>query len=273
MQTPWDELAPLRERRRAWIDAAGAPVAAWLVEALAVQAMETVLELAAGAGGVGFAILERADRGVRLISSDVSAATLDVARRAAAERGLRGMEFRTIDAQAIDLALASVDAVVCRWGYMLMDDPLGALRETRRVLRQGGRVAFSVWSAAARNPWTTIDAQVCEQLGYEARAAPTDPGQMFSMADSKSLRATVTRSGLVVRRLETVGVTWPYDSADDYVAVEIDRPGPRGEFFRGLPASERRRAISLAAELLEPFRTDDGYLVPGETLNVLASGR
>jgi len=269
--TPWDELAPLRERHRAWIDAARTPVTNWLVEALAVEAMETVLELAAGAGGVGFAILERADRGVRLISSDVSAATLDVARGAAAERGLTGVEFRAIDAQAIDLASASVDSVVCRWGYMLMDDPLGALRETHRVLRAGGRVALSVWSAAARNPWTTIDAQVCERLGYEARAAPTDPGQMFSMADPERLRATVTQSGLVVRRLEKVGVTWPYDSADDYVAIEIDRPGPRGEFFRGLPPIESGRAISIAAELLEPFRTDDGYVVPGETLNVLAS--
>jgi len=36
----------------------------------------------------------------------------------------------------------SVDGVVCRWGYMLMDDPAAALSETRRVLRPGGRVAL-----------------------------------------------------------------------------------------------------------------------------------
>lgn len=264
-------MAPFRERRRAWIDAAGAPVTDWLVEALAVQALETVLELAAGAGGVGFAILERADHGVRLISSDVSVATLDVCRRASAERGLTGIEFRTIDAQAIDLASASVDAVVCRWGYMLMDDPLSALRETHRVLRTGGRVAFSVWSAQARNPWTTIDAQVCEELGYQTGAAPTDPGGMFSLADPDRLRATVEESGLEMRRLEAVDVSWPYASAEDYIAIEVDRPGPRGDFYRRLPDSERRRAEGLAAELLEPFRTDNGYRVPGETLNVLAS--
>ena len=33
---------------------------------------------------------------------------------------------------------------------------------------------------------------------------------------------------------------------------------------------KQAQAPSLAAELLEPFRTDAGYLVPGETLNVLA---
>ena len=44
-----------------------------------------------------------------------------------------------LNAEWIDLPLASVDVVVCRWGYMLMADPAAALGETRRVLRPGGR--------------------------------------------------------------------------------------------------------------------------------------
>ena len=42
-----------------------------------------------------------------------------------------------MDGEWIDLRTATVDGVLCRWGFMLMLDPEAALRETRRVLRPG----------------------------------------------------------------------------------------------------------------------------------------
>lgn len=247
------------------------PVTGWLVDAAAVQPGETVLELAAGAGDVGFAILERLRQEIRLISSDVSAAVVDVARRAAAERGLAGIEFLVLDAQALDMPSASVDAAICRWGYMLMGNPAAALRETARVLRPGGRLALSVWGDPARNPWTTLDAEVLAHVGYVPIAAPTDPGGMFSLADLNRLRAMVQASGLAVRQTEKVPVELPYSGVEDYIAQEIEEPGRRGDFFRGLAGEKRAQAIQLAATLLEPYRSEAGYVVPGETLNVLAS--
>lgn len=266
----WDALAPMREARREWIRTGASPVTEWLIDALAVQPGETVLELAAGAGDAGFAIIERAGPGVRLISSDVSVATVDVARRSAAEKGLDNVEFRALDAEHLDLPSLSVDVVVCRWGYMLMHDPALAFRETARVLNSGGRLAFSVWADRARNRWTTIDADVCGHLGYAQPSDPTDPGGMFSLTDEGRLRTMVEESGLVVHRVESVSVNWHYASVKAYIAIEVDRPDPRGDFFRGLSHEEQERATRLAAELLEPFRALSGYMVPGETWNVLA---
>jgi len=81
-----------------------------------------------------------------------------------------------------------------------MDDPASAFRETARVLRPRGRLAFSVWGGPARNPWTTIDAEVCARLGYAPPAAPTDPGEMFSLADPARLREIVEESGRPTKR-------------------------------------------------------------------------
>ena len=267
----WDAFALKRERHREWTSTVALPVTNWLIGAVAVQPGDTVLELAAGAGDVGFAILEQLRQEIRLISSDVSPAVVDVARRAAAKRGLKGIEFRVLDAQDLEMRSGSVDAVICRWGYMLIEDPAAALRETARVLRPGGRLAFSVWSDPVRNPWTTIDAEVLAHVGYAPIAPPTGPGGMFSLADPHRLRAMVQASGLGVRRTENIGVEFSYTGVEDYFVQEIDQPGHRGDFFRDLAAEKRGQASQLATRLLEPYRSDAGYLLPGETLNVLAS--
>ena len=91
-----------------------------------------------------------------MISTDFAPEMVDVARRYGEARGLENVEYRVLDAERMDLDDDSVDGVVCRWGYMLMADPAAALKETRRVLRGGGPLAFAVWRTPDRNPWAAV---------------------------------------------------------------------------------------------------------------------
>ena len=59
--------------------------------------------------------------------SDQAEAMLAGARQRAHELELGNIEFQVLNAEWIDLPVASVDAVLCRWGYMLMADPAAAL--------------------------------------------------------------------------------------------------------------------------------------------------
>src|SRR5680860_1039460 len=85
------------------------------------------------------------------------------------------------------LEIDSVDAVVCRWGYMLMADPAIALKETRRVLREGGLLAFAVWAPPDRNPWAAVPAMTLVQQGHMPPPEPDGPG-IFAMGDPDRVR-------------------------------------------------------------------------------------
>ena len=53
---------------------------------------------------------------------------VEATRRRAEELGARNVEVRQMEAEWIDLPTASVDGVLCRFGYMLMADPAAALK-------------------------------------------------------------------------------------------------------------------------------------------------
>ena len=170
-----------------------------MVDALDPQPGETLLELAAGVGDTGFAAASRLGAEGRLITTDFSQAMVDAARRRAEELGVSNAEFRTLDAERMDLDDGSIDGVLCRWGYMLMADPGAALAETRRVLGDGGRVALSVWGDPEQNPWASIPARaLLEQTGADP-PDPFAPG-IFAMASEER-----TRELLGAARLEPSG--------------------------------------------------------------------
>ena len=130
------------------------PVSMWMVDAIQPAARGTrVLELAAGPGDTGFLAAELVQPGGTLITSDLAPEMLMVAQRRAEQLGLDNVRFKQIDAESsIDIEAASIDGVLCRWGYMLMADSETALRETRRVLKPGGRLALAAWTGPGGEP-------------------------------------------------------------------------------------------------------------------------
>jgi SAM-dependent methyltransferase len=260
-----EAIAPGWERRRPFIDETTAPVREWMIQALGPQPGETLLELAAGAGEVGFAAAARIGETGRLITTDVSPAMLDVARRRGAELGLDNVDYAVMDAEQIELEDESVDGILCRFAYMLMPDPQTALDEARRVLRRGGRLALAVWGPAERNPFFSLVGMALVQHGHFPPPDPTEPG-IFALADPSRLRALLDTAGFAKARLEEVPVIFVVAGIDEYLAIIADTAGPLGLALRELDADEQSR---IADELLEPlgrFAVADRYRIPGVAL-------
>lgn len=255
------------QRERVW--AASAPVGEAIVAALDPQPGQTLLELAAGPGDTGFTAALLLGPAGLLISSDLAPEMVDAARRRGAELGLENVEYRVLDAQALDLPDGSIDGILCRWGYMLMPDPLQALRETRRVLRDGGRLSFAVWGPRGRNRWATAIGRSLLAVGLMEPPDPLAPG-MFALADTGRLADLIVTAGFEPPAIAEVVVSWRYDSFDEYVEVQTSLSRDLRSRLEELDAAARTQVLEATREQLQPYANDAGYTIDGVSLVVSA---
>jgi ubiquinone/menaquinone biosynthesis C-methylase UbiE len=265
----WSEMASGWEARRDWLNEITARVNAWLVEKAGPQPGQVFLDIAAGPGDLGLEIAERVGEGGRVISSDFSPNMVDVARRNGEARGLTNVDYRVLDAEKMDLDDDSVDGVVCRWGYMLMADPAAALKETKRVLRDGGRLAFAVWLTPDRNPWASVAGMTLVQRGHMPPPEPGAPG-MFSMGDPVRIRELVKGAGFGEPELEEIAIEFRYADFDDFWDAIVRMAGPLARTLNALSDNELQATRVAIMENIAPFRREDGsYAAPAATWGVL----
>ena len=179
------------------------PVAAWMIDALDPQPGHSLIELAAGTGDTGLLAAELVEPGGEVIISDFSPEMLAVARRRADELHVTNVRFKQIDAEtSIDIPAASLDGALCRWGYPLMADPENALRETRRVLKPGARLALAGWAARRGEPVERAAERACSSArGLAPPADPEAPGQ-FAAARPGLLEEQLAAAGFSEHHVE-----------------------------------------------------------------------
>ncbi|HUH81517.1 MAG TPA: methyltransferase domain-containing protein [Solirubrobacteraceae bacterium] len=276
----WEAAASGWRRRREQIDAFGAPVAQWMVDAVAPQPGERVLELAAGLGETGLLAAELVAPGGEVIISDQAEGMLEGARERAAELGIANVSFQVLGGEWIDLPLASVDIVLCRWGYMLMADPAAALTETRRVLAPGGRLAAAVWDAIERNPWASLPGRELAEHGLGPPAPSSQPGEPppppqpgpFALGDAGRLEELLADAGFTDVTIEDVELVRRHPDFDEFWDTTLDLSRQFHDAVMSRPEPEIEAVREGLRRRLEPFTEADGAVrVPGHTLVARAS--
>ena len=255
----WGRAAAGWGKRAQRVREFGMPVSAWMLDHAGLQPGLRVLELAAGPGETGFLAAELVHPGGLLVCTDATDEMLEVARARAAELGIDNVEFRRIELEWIDMDAASVDVVLCKWGLMFAVDPEAALREVRRVLRPGGRVALAVWDEPPLNPWATITTRALVELGHTTQPDPDAPG-MFALALPERLRDLLEAAGFLEVVVESIEPPRAFDSVEAYIAETDDLSSMFGDVFDSLSDELRAKVVARVTELAEPYVGADGML-------------
>lgn len=226
-----------------------------LVEAAGVRRGMDVLDLACGPGYVSEAA---AARGANTIGTDFSSEMIDIARRR-----LPSLRFEVGDAQQIDFPDASFDAVLNNFGILHLPDPERSLAESRRVLRRGGRLGFTVWADPKGGPGARIVADAIEAHADLTIAIPKGPDPL-RFAEVDACRDALAEAGFDPRSVRFTAHTVSWWIPSETFLFEAERDGGvRTAAILGAQPPERLERIREAIERgVAAYPAKDGFAIP-----------
>ena len=223
-----------------------------LLDAASVAAGTKVLDLCSGTGLVAAAA---ALRGAASIGVDFSSAMLAEARRA-----YPYLRFDEGDAEALPYPDRSFDTVVANLGIHHVSRPVTAIAEALRVLRPGGRLAFTTWATPADNvAWRLLFDAIRAHGNLAAADAPPSGG---NLGTSEAVLNLLRDAGFATRLAARVSREWLVATPRDIVVALASGTVRTAALIAAQP-SEARQAIEAAvAEAAAPYGGDDGFAVP-----------
>lgn len=247
------ELAGWQHAAAAYPDAFGG---------LTAQAIEPMLDaVGAGSGvrvldvatGPGYVAAAAAKRGADVVAIDFSKAMVEHARRAHP-----ALDIRQGDAEALAFEPGSFAAAVVSFGLLHFARPERALAEIRRVLRPGGRVAFTTWAAPPRTAGFRIVLDAIAQLGTVPSPAPSGP-PFFRFSDPGECERALVAAGFTAVAVVEVPMIWHLPAPSALFDAMAEGSVRTGASLNAQPP-EARAAIRRAVEAEAARFARDGHV-------------
>jgi SAM-dependent methyltransferase len=182
---------------------------------LAAVALRPGMALLDVASGLGYVAAEARHRGADVTGVDFSLDMINEARRYFPD-----LRIEQGDAESLHYGDASFDAVACAFGMLHFPRPGKALAEAYRVLRPGGRFAFTVWAAPPRNKFFGAIADTVIKHS-DMRASPPKGPNQFMLSDPMVCAALMDAGGFT-----------DIEATDVACEFEFRAPGDMLEFMK-----------------------------------------
>ena len=226
-----------------------------LLDAIGVSAGAAVLDIGCGPGYVSAAA---AARGAVPIGLDFSSRMVSIARTLFPK-----IEFREGDAQQLPFPDARFARVMANFALLHLAEPERACAEACRVLKPGGRFAFTIWAPASESPYAKIIDDAIQKFGDLDVDLPTGPPHhLYSSRDE--FRKALERAGFdgasMIFKLHTIEWNVPSGrfvfDAERYAGVRT-----AGLLARQTP--EKLKAIQSAIEsAVRAYAKGNSFAVP-----------
>lgn len=239
------QLAPLGDRAQAALDP---------------RPGERILDIGCGCGDTTLKLARAVGPEGEAIGLDISRPMLEVARRRAAESGLKA-RFLEADAQTEALE-GGFDGLFSRFGVMFFADPVAAFRNLLGALKPGGRLAFVCWRPAAEVPLLSLPlaAALTVLPPLPPPADPHAPGP-FAFGDAERTRRILTDAGFADIDIRPFDALVGSGGLEETLAL-TQRIGPLGNLLRESP-DRAPEAIDAVREALRRHDGPDGVKLKG----------
>lgn len=242
------ERSPAEVYDECFVPALFHPWAPVLCDAANIMRAQCVLDVACGTGALTVAVAERVGAGGAVLGLDANPGMLAVARRKHPD-----IEWLHGRAESLPFADASFDAVVSQFGLMFFEDRVAALREMKRVLRPGGRMAVAVCDALDRSPgYAALAATLDRLFGTRIGDAFRSP---FVLGDAPKLRTLCSDAGLTEARVTQRAGIVRFASIDALISTERACVWTLGGL---LDDAQFERLLTEARDVFQPFVDPQG---------------
>jgi len=220
-----------------------------------------VLDIGAGTGDQSILAARLVGPVGSILATDLSADMLTIAARVAQQEGLTTITTRVMDAQQLDLQDNTFDAVICRLALMLIPNRKLALREIRRVLKPGGKLAALVWSAPEHNPLFALPLAIVSNY---ARGAPSHLPNPLALSDPTIFEGELTEAGFSEVSTRALPFQSHYASLDAFLHSTASRltAGVMGQ----LSPHAQQHLVGEVRQALSQFEGPHGLVAPAELL-------
>lgn len=168
------------------------------------------------------------------------------------------VRWQQASAEALPLPDASIDVAICQQGLQFFPDRAGALRELRRVVKPGGRVALSVWRTLEHHPV----AHAMSKAANGRLGAVIKPS--FALGEDGALQRLLEDAAFQSVRVESVEKVVTFPSADEWVAHLMKGGAAVLPELRAMTDDERAQLVAaVQAEIAPTLRS---YTSGGELL-------
>ena len=262
----WDTVAAGWKKWWETIERGTQHVSARPVELAQIQPGHQVLDVATGIGEPAVTAAHRVGANGHVVATDQSPQMLAIAQERAAAQGLQHIEFKVMDAEALEFPENTFDAVLCRWGLMFLPDVAAALEGVLRALHPGGRLATCVWDVPPKTPMISLAMGVIQRMFQLPPPPPGVPGP-FALADSAVLEQAFIRAGFTDVHSERMTVTIEFPSATAYTDFLRDIAPPVSALLANQPAERQTEAWQAISTAAGQFSAGDGSVhMPNETI-------
>jgi ubiquinone/menaquinone biosynthesis C-methylase UbiE len=228
-----------------------------LVELIGLRSGAQVLDVATGTGWAAMAAGRTVDPAGQVVGVDLTPGMLQEARRTMVAADLTNVEVREGDAEHLDCADESFDAVLCASALFFLPHMREVLLEWQRVLRPGGRVAFSAFGATLFQPMMTMLTDRLQTYGVSL--PPRRPRQR--LATPERCRDLLQEAGFSDLEVRTEQLGYYLSDANAYWEDTVRWNGSRRDLLSQVPPDklDQFRAEHLAD--VSALATDQGIWV------------